>query len=380
LGKSNLIYLDSAASYPLLPEVLNELNRAFAQVYGNSTATHSAGIAASEIVEQVRKQVASVIGAYNSEIIFTSGATESNNIAFKSLLLNNPELELKRHIVTSSMEHKCILVICSHFESLGYEVTYVKPNKDGIITKDIIKQAIRPDTALVSVMHVNNEIGTINPVDEIGLMCFEKRILFHVDAAQSFLKVPIDVDDLNIDLMSFSAHKIGGPKGIGAIYIRDLRKRELTPVIHGAGQEEGLRGGTVASPLISGFGMAIDHFPSYFKLLQNMAPKTYLLDELAKAQIEFVTNGSIETSLPNICSITLATTDVSLLIRSNEDKFCLAQGSACSSKEIEPSHVLLSLGLLREQADKTLRISFSHRNTMRDIDAFIESFKNSGRV
>lgn len=368
-----MIYFDSAASYPVLPEVLNSLKHSFDFLYGNSTATHLKGIEAKQAIDNVRSQLAETIGAFDSEVVFTSGATESNNIALKSILQGNSEFNGKRHIITSSMEHKCVLVICSFLESMGFEVTYVKPNSVGVITKDAIAHAIRPDTALVSIMHVNNELGTINPIGEIGALCFEKGILFHADAAQSFLKLPIDVDEMNIDLMSFSAHKVGGPKGIGAVYIRDLRKRNLTPVIHGAGQEEGLRGGTVASPLISGFGMAIEHFPSYFKLLQNMALKTYLLNALSKAKIEFVTNGSLETSLPNICSITLTKTDVSLLIRSTEAKFCLAQGSACSSKEIEPSNVLLSLGLLKEQADKTLRISFSHRNTFQDIDDFIKA-------
>ena len=351
-----MIYLDTAASYPLLPEVKIALMDAFENLYANSASSHLLGEEVSCEINKVREQLADQIGAYPSEIIFTSGATESNNIAFKSLLLGKEISEDKKHIVTTQVEHKCTFAICDYFKSIGYEVTYVKPNKDGIIETDAVINAIRPNTAFVSVMHVNNELGTINPIDEIGQVCFDAGILFHSDAAQSFEKVDIDVDDINVDAMSFSAHKIGGPKGIGAIYIRDLRKKHLMPVIHGAGQEDGLRGGTVAAPLILGFGTAINHFGKYYSSFKSKNVKQYFLSRLKEKNVIFIVNGA--DTLANCLSITLPETDTETLVRKNETLLCLAQGSACSSKEIEPSHVLSAIGLTRKIADKTFRISF----------------------
>ncbi|MCJ8321281.1 MAG: cysteine desulfurase [Colwellia sp.] len=351
-----MIYLDTAASYPILPEVKTALSDAFENFYANSASSHLLGEQVSDEINKVREQLADEIGAYPSEIIFTSGATESNNIAFKSLLLGNEISEDKKHIVTTQIEHKCVFAICDYLESQGYEITYLKPNKDGIIEVDSIVKAIRPDTALVSVMHVNNELGTINPISEIGRVCFDAGVLFHSDAAQSFKKVSIDVDDLNVDVMSFSAHKIGGPKGVGAIYIRDLRKKHLMPVIHGAGQEEGLRGGTVAAPLIIGFGAAIKFFEQYYLVFKSREIKEYFLSKLNQENIKFYVNG--QGTLGHCISITLPETDTETLVRDNENFLSLAQGSACSSKEIEPSHVLTALGLTRELADKTFRISF----------------------
>jgi cysteine desulfurase len=361
-----MIYLDTAASYPILPEVKTVLSEAFENFYANSASSHLLGEQVSDEINKVREQLADKIGAYPSEIIFTSGATESNNIAFKSLLLGKEISEDKKHIVTTLIEHKCVLAICDYLKSIGYEITYVKPNKDGIIEADAVANAIRPDTALISVMHVNNELGTLNPIDEIGQICFDAGILFHSDAAQSFQKVDIDVDDLNVDLMSFSAHKIGGPKGIGAVYIRDLRKKHLMPVIHGAGQEDGLRGGTVAAPLISGFGTAITYFKDHYKQFKNKEIKTYLLNHLIKNKVPFKVNGQL--TLGHCLSITLPETDTETLVRDNESTLCLAQGSACSSKEIEPSHVLTAIGLSREDADKTFRISFPLDIKLEEVD------------
>lgn len=367
-----MIYFDAAASYPVLPEVQQTLQCAFAELYGNSTASHPVGVAAHDEIERAREILADSIGAMNSEIVFTSGATESNNIAFKSILLDNPDFDNKRHIVTTVIEHKCILAVCRYLEEThDFDVTYVTPDKYGLITRSIIEDAIQPNTAIVSVMHANNELGTINPIADIGELCFRNGILFHSDAAQSFCKTPIDVDLLNIDVMSFSAHKIGGPKGVGAIYIRDLRKRKLSPVIHGAGQEEGLRGGTVASPLIQAFGTAIEYFPRYYKTLAEKDLKHKLLKMLTDHSIAFSVNGDFESTLPNIVSISFHHFDIGILLRDLEGIIALAQGSACSSKEIEPSHVLSAMGLSRELSNNTLRISFSHLNTEEDLNNFI---------
>lgn len=361
-----MIYLDTAASYPLLPEVKESLIHAFDKAYANSASSHTLGEDVSHEINHVRELLANEIGAYASEIIFTSGATESNNIAFKSLLLNEAATNNKKHIVTTQIEHKCIFAITEYLVTLGYEVTYVKPNSDGLITAQSIKEAIRPNTALVSVMHVNNELGTVNPIEEIGQLCFENEILFHSDAAQSFQKVEIDVDDFNVDIMSFSAHKVGGPKGIGAIYIRDLRHRQLAPVIHGAGQEEGVRGGTVAAPLILGFGKAIELFKSYYSDFSANQIKKKFLEKLNFLNVQYIENGI--NTLPHCISITFPNVDTETLVRDNESNLCLAQGSACSSKEVEPSHVLTAIGLSRELADKTFRISFPVDASEQDLD------------
>lgn len=365
-----MIYLDTAASYPILPEVKVALSNAFENFYANSASSHLLGGEVFDEINKVREQIADQIGAYPSEIIFTSGATESNNMAFKSVLLGGQIPENKKHIVTTQIEHKCVFSICEYLTSLSYEVTYVKPNKNGIIEANSILKAIRPDTALVSVMHVNNELGTINPIADIGRVCFDAGILFHSDAAQSFKKVHIDVDDLNVDVMSFSAHKIGGPKGIGAIYIRDLRKKHLLPVIHGAGQEDGLRGGTIAAPLIVGFGSAIKYFSQHYSTFMGNEIKAYFLNKLNQENIVFCENGL--GALGHYISITLLKTDTETLVQENIDLFCLAKGSACSSKEIEPSHVLMAIGLNRELSDKTFRISFSLSITKEEIDTLVE--------
>jgi cysteine desulfurase len=370
-----MIYLDTAASYPILPEVKSALIEAFESEFANSASSHLLGEQVSAKVNVVREQIADTIAAYPSEIIFTSGATESNNIAFKSLLLGSEIDSDKKHIITSQIEHKCIISICEYFKSLGYEITYIKPNNQGIIEPKSVKNAIREDTALVSIMQVNNELGTINPISEIGQICFDKGVLFHSDAAQSFGKIEIDVDDLNVDVMSFSAHKIGGPKGVGAVYIRDLRKKQLLPVIHGAGQEEGLRGGTVAAPLIIGFGKAIEIFPTLYRQFKSLKIKSYLLEQLKLQNIEHKVNGVGET-LESCLSLTLPNTDTDTLVRENEHKLCLAQGSACSSKEIEPSHVLAAVGLNRKLADHTFRVSFPLEVSILDIDVIVSEIQN----
>ncbi len=371
-----MIYLDTAASSPILPEVKNTLFQAFGNSYANSASSHLLGEQVSDEIDKVRELLADSIGAYPSEIIFTSGATESNNIAFKSLLLGGELPSDKKHIITTQIEHKCILAICDYLVTLGYEITYLKPNKYGVIEAAAVASAIREDTALVSVMQVNNELGSVNPIAEIGEVCSKSNVLFHSDAAQSYGKVGIDVDDFNVDVMSFSAHKIGGPKGIGAVYIRDLRKRKLMPVIHGAGQEEGLRGGTVAAPLIIAYGTAISVFPDYYKQFKLLRAKEYLLEKLTYSGVSHKINGS-EDCLPSCLSLTLSATNIGLLIRDNENEFCLAQGSACSSREIEASHVLTALDLTRELAENTLRISFPLDILKENLDSLILAIKKA---
>lgn len=327
------------------------------EFYANPSASHDLGEQSRAVIEQARSIIADSVEALRSEIIFTSGATESNNLVLKGVLLPLLQQGSRPHLITSVIEHKCIIAISQYLEILGCEVTYLKPDKNGIICASAVSNAIKDNTALVSIMHVNNELGTINPLKEIGSVCFENEILFHSDAAQSFQKVPIDVDSMNLDFLSLSAHKIGGPKGIGAAYLRNLRHIEIQPTIHGAGQESGIRGGTLATPLIESFGIATQSFNDHYVKLADLHLKDWFLRQLEKSKIPYVVNGSGEV-LPSCLNITLPSTDIQGLIRSTSDRFSLSQGSACSAGSIEASHVLEALGISREVAEKTLRLSF----------------------
>jgi len=365
-----MIYFDSAASYPLLPEVLDELLRCFTEHPANPSSAHLAGEAAAMKVEYARELIADAIGALPSEIVFTSGATESNNLALKSHFYESANKD-KRHLVISSIEHKCIHSISDYLRRIAdVKVSLVHPNASGIITPEALEKVLENNTSLVSIMHLNNELGTANPIEAIGSLCFERGIKLHTDAAQSFLKLPIDVDDMNLDYLSLSAHKIGGPKGIGAIYIRDRRSRDIEPLIHGAGQEEGLRGGTLATPLIASFGKAVEYFPTAYQKLQTLQLKERLLGKLKALSVAFQLNGE---SIDSLVSITLPNTDVPRLLRETAQQYTLATGSACSSKEIEASHVLMAIGVQRNMAERTLRISFHHTLTPSDVDHLAES-------
>lgn len=366
-----MIYLDSLASYPLLPEVLEDLQLTSSRYYGNPSSSHMLGEQGKKLIDETRDLLAESIGAFASEIVFTSGATETNNLVLKGLILPLILKGKKPHLITSVLEHKCILSICNYLESLGCEVTYLTPNSLGEIEPGQIKNAVKTNTALVSLMHVNNELGTINPISEIGKICMEARVPLHTDAAQSFLKIKTDVDELNVDFMSISAHKVGGPKGIGAAYVRDLKELDINPLVHGAGQESGVRGGTLPTPLISAFGTAIGAFPNYYTLERNIELKERLLNDLQKFGVKHMVNGGAET-LPSCLSLTLPTSDIEGLLRGNHQSLALSQGSACSAGSIEPSHVLTSLHFNREQASKTLRVSFSHKNTIADIRVLVD--------
>lgn len=350
-----MIYLDYAASTPLLPSVKKELFEAFEDEYANPSSAHKLGRLSSEKIESVRHLIANSIGAYKSEIIFTSGASEANNLAIKGYALANKNKG--KHIITSSIEHKCILAVCHFLEKeYDYQITYVSPQKNGIINAEDVISQIRDDTILVSIMHVNNELGSIQPIKLIGQACFEKNIKFHVDAAQSYKKIPIDVDELNIDMLSISAHKIFGPKGIGALYIRDLRETKIQPVIHGAGQEYSLRGGTLATPLILGFGAAVkdqtieDNF--------DEVNKTNFLLRAKVIKIGGVINSPDINYIPHILNVCIPNFDASYFV-SNSNFLC-SQGSACSSLNIEASYVLKEIGLSFEQAQSSMRISLDN--------------------
>lgn len=369
-----MIYFDSAASYPILPEALDVLYRGFSEHSANPSSAHKAGEIAAEEIEAARELIADEINALPSEIVFTSGATESNNLALKSHF-QDAKNQIKRHLVISSIEHKCVHAIADYLgRTAKVSISVVHPERNGVITREAVERALTENTSLVSVMHLNNELGTANPVDEIGALCYERGIKFHSDAAQSFLKLPIDVDDMNVDFLSISAHKIGGPKGVGALYIRDRGARDIEPVVHGAGQENGLRGGTLPSPLISSFAAAVRVFPEKFSDIKNLKLKEILLNSLQSYGITFQVNGD---SIDSLISLTLPNTDVPQLLRETDDRFALATGSACSSKEIEVSHVLSAIGLDRVVAERTLRISFHHRITPEDIKNLVKAIKSN---
>lgn len=369
-----MIYFDSAASYPILDEALEVLVRDFKNHQANPSSSHLLGESALTRVEETREKIADVLGALPSEIVFTSGATESNNLALKGHF-SLPETAERRHLVISSIEHKCVHSIADYlYRTANVKVTTIQPNSKGVITPEAVSKAVTDETSLISVMHLNNELGTANPLQEIGDFCFERNIKFHSDAAQSFLKLPIDVEDMNLDYLSISAHKIGGPKGVGAVYLRDRRLRDFEPVIHGAGQEDGLRGGTLPAPLVSSFGKALDCFPNAYEKLKQLRLKEHLLAELKRRCVEFIVNGE---SIDSIVSLTLPGTDVPGLIRQQFNTLALATGSACSSKEIEASHVLTAIGLNRDLAEATLRISFHHGQNLEDIEALANAITNA---
>ena len=349
-----MIYLDFAASTPLLPSVKRELFRAFEEDYSNPSSAHKLGRSSAEKIENVRKILADSIGAYKSEIVFTSGASEANNLAIKGYVLANQQKG--KHIITSSIEHKCILTICHFLEKEhGYEITYISPQINGIIDSQDVIQAMRDDTVLVSIMHVNNELGSIQPIEIIGKACFERNIKFHVDAAQSYKKIAIDVDEMNIDMLSISAHKIYGPKGIGALYIRDLRETRIQPVIHGAGQEYGLRGGTLPTPLILGFGAAVKD-----QTIENTFTEVNKMNNLLRSKVIEIggtINSPNKNYIPHILNIRLPNFDAEHFV-TNSDFLC-SQGSACSSMNIEISYVLREIGLNFEKAQSSIRVSLN---------------------
>lgn len=339
-------YYDFAASTPVSPAVTHAMSPWLNEYFSNSMASHVSGLKAFEAVETARRVIADKIGALSSEIVFTSGASESNNFALKGVAFAN--LEKKGHIITSAIEHKCILNTCAFLERLGFHVTYLLPDQQGVIQPEVLAAAIRDETIMISIHHVNNEIGTVQPIAELGGIAFERGIQFHTDAAQSFCKCRINVDDMNIDMLSLSGHKIYGPKGIGALYIRDARNIDIVPLIHGGGQENGLRGGTHPTQLIVGLATAVEHFPK-----SPVIEKKTVLDQLSKYGCRVNADGK---SVPNIISVTFFDDEQRQLFFA-ENHWLVSQGSACNSTTNRPSHVLTAIGFNEREARLTYRIS-----------------------
>lgn len=366
------VYLDNQATTPMDPRVLEAMIPYFIEKFGNPhSRSHAYGWEAEEAVEIAREQVASLIGATEKEIIFTSGATESNNLAIKGVAQFYKEH--KNHIITVVTEHKCVLDACRHLEQEGFSVTYLHVQPNGLIDLTQLEAAITDKTAIVSVMAVNNEIGVIQPLKEIGAICRKHGVFFHTDAAQAFGKIPLDVEEMNIDLMSISAHKIYGPKGIGALYVRRRPRVRLKPLINGGGQERGMRSGTLATPLVVGFGEAAAIAKRDMQKDHDHVKK--LSDKFYNAVVASIPdvflNGDKEHRIPGNLNLSFAYIEGESMIMAIKD-LAVSSGSACTSASLEPSYVLRALGLEDELAHTSIRFGIGRFTTEEEIDFAIE--------
>jgi len=362
------IYFDNAATTKIDADVLKEMTPYFDEKYGNPSSLHSIGQDAAESLSIARDTVAKLINADPKEIIFTSGGTESNNTAIKQIMWNSK----KKHLITSKIEHPSVLRTVEYLSDHGFEVTYIDVDEHGLINPDDVKNAITEDTALVSIMHANNEIGTIQPIKEIGEICKEKKVIFHCDAVQTVGKIPVDVKDLNVDLMSASSHKLHGPKGSGFLFVR--KGLQLVPLIHGGPQENKKRAGTENIPGIMGFAKAMEI--AVQSLEKNMSQRTELRDEIIKGALTIPNcylNGDQEKRLPNNVHLRFDYIEgEALLIKLDMEGIMGSTGSACSTKSLQPSHVLMALGLKAVQAHGSLRLTLSKYNTKEDVKYLLE--------
>ena len=366
------IYLDYQATTPMDPRVLEAMMPYFTHKFGNSgSRSHAYGWEAEEGTEKARAQVAKLIGADEKEVIYTSGATESNNLAIRGVA--EFYKDRKNHIITTVTEHKCVLDTCRHLEQQGFEVTYLPVRKDGLLDLDVLRAAITDKTVLVSVMAVNNEIGVIQPLAEIGRICREKKVFFHTDAAQAAGKIPLDVEALNIDLMSISGHKIYGPKGIGALYVRRKPRVRLVPMIVGGGQERGFRSGTLPTPLCVGLGEAAEicmkEMDVEAKRLKKLQER--MLNGLRAKLSDIVVNGDLEQRIPGNLNISFAYVEGESLMMGIKN-LAVSSGSACTSASLEPSYVLRALGVEEEMAHTSLRIGLGRFTTEHEIDTAVD--------
>lgn len=361
--------MDHSATTPVAPEVLEAMLPYFSEKFGNASSLYSLGLEAKEALEESRAKVAALICAQPEEIIFTSGGTESDNLAIKGIGYRSKEKGKGNHIITSSIEHPAILETCRKLKTQGFDITYLPVTKDGLVDPGTVESAIRKETILISIMHANNEIGTIQPLEEIGEIAAEKDVFFHTDAVQTAGKIPIDVNGIGLDILSISAHKLYGPKGVGALYVR--KGTRLDSIVQGGGHERGLRSGTENVAGIVGLARAAD------LARQEMASEakrlTDLRDKLAKMVLASVKdawiNGTMKKRLPGNLNFGFRYVEgESLLLFLDSKGVSVSTGSACSSKKLEPSHVLMSLGLKPEECHGSLRITMGRSNTEEDLD------------
>ena len=369
-----IIYLDNAATTQVYPEVLEAMTPFFTEYYGNPSSIYTFAGKASEAVNKARGILAQGINARADEIYFTGGGSESDNWALKATA--EAYQDKGKHIITTKIEHHAILHTCEYLEKKGFEVTYLDVDEYGMVKLDELKKAIRPDTILISVMTANNEIGTIQPIAEIGAIAKEHGILFHTDAVQAFGHIPIDVEAMHIDMLSASGHKLNGPKGVGLMYIRKGVK--IRSFIHGGAQERQRRAGTHNVPGIVGFGKAAEL--AFADMDKRIAYETKLRDHLIERVLNEIPyarlNGEREKRLPNNANFCFRFIEgESMLILLNQQKICASSGSACTSGSLDPSHVLLAIGLPHEIAHGSLRITLSEKTTKEEIDFTVDRLK-----
>ncbi|KAI8887090.1 cysteine desulfurase, partial [Backusella circina FSU 941] len=365
------IYLDMQATSPLDPRVLDAMLPYMTELYGNPhSRTHAYGWETEKAVEKAREHIASLIGADPKEIIFTSGATESNNISLKGVARFYKNK--KRHIITTQIEHKCVLESCRVLQEEGFEVTYLPVQQNGIIDMKLLEESIRPDTAIVSIMTVNNEIGVLQPIAEIGKLCRSRKVFFHTDSAQALGKIPLDVNAMNVDLMSISGHKVYGPKGVGALYVRRRPRVRLEPIQSGGGQERGLRSGTIPTNLCVGLGeacrIASEEMEYEHERISRLSKK--LIDGIQSKISEVYRNGDPEQNYPGCVNLSFSYVEGESLLMALKD-IALSSGSACTSASLEPSYVLRALGADDEMAHSSIRFGIGRFTTEEEVDFVI---------
>jgi len=369
-----MIYLDNAATTRTAPEVVEAMLPYFSEFYGNASTVYEFGGMSKEAISKAREIIADAIGAKENEIYFTGGGSESDNWALKATA--EAYKSKGRHIITSKIEHHAILHTCEWLEQNGFEVTYLDVDEFGVVKLEELKKAIRPDTILITIMFANNEIGTIEPVAEIGKIAREHGILFHTDAVQAFGQVPIQVDELNIDMLSASAHKLNGPKGIGFLYIRKGIK--IRSFLHGGAQERKRRAGTENVPGIVGFGKAVELALNSMeeRAKRECELRDYLMERVLKEIPFTIVNGDRTNRLPNNVNFCFQFVEgESLLIMLDMKGICGSSGSACTSGSLDPSHVLLAIGLPHEIAHGSLRLTLGSDTTKEDMDTVVEAIK-----
>ena len=369
-----MIYLDNAATTKTAPEVVDAMLPYFSEYYGNASTIYSLGAESKKAMDHARQTIADSLGAKPEEIYFTAGGSESDNWALKATA--EAYASKGKHIITTKIEHHAILHTCEYLEKRGFEITYLNVDRDGLISLDELKAAIRPDTILISVMFANNEIGTIEPIAEIGEIAKEHGVLFHTDAVQAYAQVPIHVDEMHIDMLSASGHKLNGPKGIGFLYIRKGVK--IRSFVHGGAQERSRRAGTENIPGIVGLGAAVERAMRIMdsKTHKEIELRDYLIGRLENEIPHCWLNGHRTKRLPNNINFSfLFIEGESMLIMLDMKGICASSGSACTSGSLDPSHVLLAIGLKHEEAHGSLRLTLSEDSTKEEMDIVAEEVK-----
>ena len=369
-----MIYLDNAATTKTAPEVVDAMLPYFSEYYGNASTIYSLGAESKKAMDHARQTIADSLGAKPEEIYFTAGGSESDNWALKATA--EAYASKGKHIITTKIEHHAILHTCEYLEKRGFEITYLNVDRDGLISLDELKAAIRPDTILISVMFANNEIGTIEPIAEIGEIAKEHGVLFHTDAVQAYAQVPINVDEMHIDMLSASGHKLNGPKGIGFLYIRKGVK--IRSFVHGGAQERSRRAGTENIPGIVGLAAAVERAMRIMdtKTRKEIELRDYLIGRLENEIPHCWLNGHRTKRLPNNINFSfLFIEGESMLIMLDMKGICASSGSACTSGSLDPSHVLLAIGLKHEEAHGSLRLTLSEESTKEEMDIVAEEVK-----